>query len=1397
MAINTKTANQIGNEALARIGLPPVESVSPDTKLQRHYAILGQCLAAHLADRLPNSFQQRGLADAIVQIRALSDVPAPPIPTSHESAAEWVQWLLATQSVKAVFKKQKKNADSAPPILKFLASVAKLHDARAILDVKESQVTDLAAVRRSPPQLVAGCESLLMLFFLPQSPGKSTTFARPLIVAQLYPEPTGAFENSFGPSVATRLTPSVDDLFNSNGESRGDYDEITLTDVLGREFPAAALKSWGGFLGEIDARCVELFGGQLHEVSALLFGNYAPSVKVMFVDADKVQAKQWCAIYDELLSGSRLPVTVETAVTGVKNPTSVRLSTCYRGKFLGLMDTRSKDGNGRESAYSLDPTQRLAAMQAGLLEASFEKCILPVNGPPGTGKTSFLRSVLASSWVAAALDEADHPPIVFGTGATNKAVSNVIDAFKEVPGLAGDDVNVSSRWLDGLPSYGWYFPSKQGEKDYPEMMHLTWNKERQAALTPSGGAKDFSSQTILELETTYLQRAREVFEISDNYSLDVDEVVDTLHERIKTNAIQMKVEQQQFADGLIAFSKAWRSALRTAAPARDLSIRLLEMKHRVQEVSRDLQVLEPATEAGALYHFEAKQLLTGWRSLLPSAIARIIFSKRLRNLVVLEDAASAAFSSAALSWTTALPALDVKLSNTRGQMSSLAIERGELNVHISNDLSNLRELNFIRQARQATWRNLNVLMRALPEIPLWEKSAIRNARTYAMQLGERQMLAQDMLWARLDERQDLSYRIELFHLSARYWEGRWLKTQTDEITSKVTEETLMQRLMMLGVIVVATTDKLCSLGKLCACDLLIMDESGQCSPDVAVAALSFAKTAIFVGDTKQLQPIGNLPEHLVKDLAKLAGIEMDDLPPQLSPNGGSAMSVAKRAASVCDQIGDDGMTLLCHYRCHPTVIGYCNDLLYGGKMRYVRTDKPSAAGLPPMAWVDVGDSKPRRRGSSWDNLGELEEIAEWILDSHVRLCKAYQMSLDKVLAVITPMAPQARLAKKFLIERLSPVVGADVMEAMTIGTVHSLQGAEMPVIAFSLVQHREFNPTLFADRDGGFLMNVAVSRAKDCFIIFADRKTLRGAKSDGAKAGNDSYPISRLGAYLRVHGTRLYPRALVIVEAPGKVSAVKKALGLDVEVIATIGSLRQSSLASDGSLEWTPSPPEFMGKLLTHRDLLDDVFVATDDDLAGELIGMHAAQDCLSVLGEVRVNRMRFHAVTQKDLQLAWHAAGPKFDANLLAAALVREYSRLWDERHFRTILPDQGYIGMAKRDLLACVSIQTAGPDRWTVHAILEDDKGGTYQAFVPENQAALSGPKVFDSETATESASKQEGQALEFVGQCAATQHPSLYPPSTTPRILALAADQLGMLPWDTQDHLNALYQEGAAVD
>jgi len=118
--------------------------------------------------------------------------------------------------------------------------------------------------------------------------------------------------------------------------------------------------------------------------------------------------------------------------------------------------------------FPLKPSQREALHYALALEHGD---ILAINGPPGTGKTTLLQSIVASIWVESALNKSGdfpaEPPVIVIASTNNQAVTNVLDGFSKV---VQDNSPLGGRWLplveDRPISYGLYCASNaQQEKN--------------------------------------------------------------------------------------------------------------------------------------------------------------------------------------------------------------------------------------------------------------------------------------------------------------------------------------------------------------------------------------------------------------------------------------------------------------------------------------------------------------------------------------------------------------------------------------------------------------------------------------------------------------------------------------------------------------------------------------------------------------------------------------------------------------------------------------------------------------------------------------------------------------------------------------------------------------------
>jgi AAA domain/Toprim domain len=1396
-----KTAQQIGDEALVKLGLPASSCFENKIDAKSYY-FLGQALLNRKNNKPDSDFLVKNLDIHALKHKAIN---APELLNS-ETINAWTGWLLTIpeiqKSIAESIKTKESNKAKASPLLNYFAELTKLLDTDEFAASKNMQIIDLAKLRAEQPRLEKVSTGAVLAFAIPTKSKNARLGFKVLFTCKLETSNTAAVMGLLQPCKDPDLIISQSEFFTEDGFPKGNFDADSIEEIFGKSWEPQQISSWDAFLEELDGRCIKLFGGALHEFVQRIFGNHVVNLQALLVAEDDVKSGMWAEVFQNLKDGSLISAAVDEALKGVETPEIVSLTNSPRQDFIGQMDTQSeKDPTVRAKAFPLDSSQRLAAIHAAVLGnvvdgQAPQSRILAINGPPGTGKTSFLRAVLASKWVQAAINQDASPPIVIGTGYTNKSVINMIEAFGNVAGTL--EASMEARWLVGLPSYGWFLPSSKAAEKFPNLMQLTWNEATKNPYTPNAGASNFLEQSLAEKQRIYIEMAKTALAIEDGQEVSVVQVVDMLHMRMKSIVNQMRHEQVDFDKLLSELPDIWQSASKLNGERLQLIQATKKLTSGISDTALMLANLHDADAIVETYIDEYTKYKTGWRSWLPGGIQKFFWESAFQDLTQIEIKCASQCKRVNIQWEKALPLARRNLKEIQGKIKK--------NEQIDKaDQSKLREftnrLIEIEKAKRLRKNHVQSIIKAAYHTDIKLANEVSTAR-YICKMGcesKNNLQASDILLARHESLHDLNSRVKLFHLAARYWEGRWVLAETEAVQKKKNDiQSRLGRLMMLGVIIVATTHKYCGLGKSFKdsfkADLLIMDEAGQCPVEIAVGALAFTKTAIFVGDVKQLQPITTLSVERVERLAVSVGIQPNQLPESLCYKRGSGMAMAQRASRLFDGVDAQGVTLLYHYRCHPSIIGYSNQLLYKGKIKAVRASIATLSNMPPMAWVQV-DGNPQQVGSSWVNEEEIDAIAKWISENHQDLSKAYgNKPLDEILAVITPLAAQAHLAEKYLLTHLSDDIDKQVIEKMTIGTVHKLQGAERPVVLFSLVQNTMINPTLFADRDSGYLMNVAVSRAKDSFVVFGSRQTLNPAPNDSERAKKlNKTPINVLGGYLRKHGKRLFPTALVVVEAKGKVDSIQRFLGSKVKVIETNGSLCDSRLVH-GELQWTQKSNAFANTLKEHTGLIDSIVLATDDDIAGELIGLHAAEIMANIFpSQTQIKRMRFHSVVEEEIKLAYKLAGDKFDADYLAAALVREYARHLDLMQFNKALPGSSYVSAQARDMVdICMKLENQST--WTVQATLQDVSGNQYNAFIPESTATLSPPKTFASEEAMAITNAIMGGTVNYIDATEIQQIPTLYPPSTTHEVLAAAANELNMLPWDTQNHLNAMYQEGA---
>jgi hypothetical protein len=286
-------------------------------------------------------------------------------------------------------------------------------------------------------------------------------------------------------------------------------------------------------------------------------------------------------------------------------------------------------------------------------------------------------------------------------------------------------------------------------------------------------------------------------------------------------------------------------------------------------------------------------------------------------------------------------------------------------------------------------------------------------------------------------------------------------------------------------------------------DVLFYDEAGQLSPEQGAPIAALGKKLVSIGDTAQLEPYSSIPPHVDEARMIDAGlIKKNDqsaferiLKRGLSASSNSFMELAISACNREDGaiIGGD---LLEHRRSVPEIISYCNELSYRGRLNPERPSLKKRV-LPPFLLVEVR-GECARLGVSLKNRVEARAIASWLKENEGKIRQFYSnKKIENILAIITPFSAQVDELKKLLSSKYPD---------LTIGTIHSLQGAERDIVLFSSVYDEHQKGENALDRDSRIL-NVSVSRARDSFIVF-------GAKASFTAKSSEISPSTLLGKYL-------------------------------------------------------------------------------------------------------------------------------------------------------------------------------------------------------------------------------------------------------------------------------------------
>ena len=300
------------------------------------------------------------------------------------------------------------------------------------------------------------------------------------------------------------------------------------------------------------------------------------------------------------------------------------------------------------------------------------------------------------------------------------------------------------------------------------------------------------------------------------------------------------------------------------------------------------------------------------------------------------------------------------------------------------------------------------------------------------------------------------------------------KQQRDELVAEIRETkveiaALRKTVLRNARIVGATCTTAYLTGEIGQFDLVVVDEASMVvRPAVWFSAGLASQRVVISGDFRQIPSIVPTDQEAI---SQELGLDSFTATERTKPDApGLAM-------------------LTTQYRMHPEICGLISGPMYENKLKTSPTRKKVLGRLPPnpfekpLTIIDTSDLRPVESQNNGSRLNKLHALLVRNFVWHLRQNGVIETNHD--LGICTPYSAQARHIQKLLKE--------DSLDNLVqCGTVHRFQGDERRIVLLEIPEsggHRnlgQFVRGVPPDHIGARLINVAVSRAQEHFVVLAN-----------------------------------------------------------------------------------------------------------------------------------------------------------------------------------------------------------------------------------------------------------------------------------------------------------------------
>ena len=269
---------------------------------------------------------------------------------------------------------------------------------------------------------------------------------------------------------------------------------------------------------------------------------------------------------------------------------------------------------------------------------------------------------------------------------------------------------------------------------------------------------------------------------------------------------------------------------------------------------------------------------------------------------------------------------------------------------------------------------------------------------------------------------------------------------------------------------------------------IIIDEAGQASPHMLVGALFRAQKAIVVGDPKQIEPVQTVQDLFVERIGgegigkyRSKELSVQSLADAQNPFAGIIKNLDGSESWV-------GCPLVIHRRCKDPMFSVANELSYGGFMinKTIDSDDPIDP-CKESCWITY-DASNIEYSTGKDRYIQVQGQIAFELIQKLRARNAE----FKDIFIITPFTSVAHGFKTYMQSISDDIVNWTDKDNKSgwlkdnIGTVHTFQGKEAKVVIYMLGCQSDGTANGAIKWVNANNVNVAFTRAKEYIYVIGD-----------------------------------------------------------------------------------------------------------------------------------------------------------------------------------------------------------------------------------------------------------------------------------------------------------------------